>query len=124
LSLDFLGQLPLDEALAWLTSIEGVGMKTAAIVLLFALGRPVFPVDTHVHRVTGRLGFIPPRADANKAHVILNKLGAPETYYPMHINLIRHGREICRARLPHCHICPLQDECDYYRANVVQVADA
>jgi endonuclease-3 len=124
LSLDFLGQLPLDEALAWLTSIEGVGLKTAAIVLLFALGRPVFPVDTHVHRVTGRLGLIPPRADANKAHVILNKLGAPETFYPMHINLIRHGREICRARLPHCHICPLQDECDYYRANVVQIADA
>lgn len=124
LSLDFLAQMPLDEALAWLTSLEGVGIKTASIVLLFSLGRPAFPVDTHVHRVTGRLGLIPPRADANKAHGILSELGAPETYYPMHINLIRHGREICRARLPHCHICPLQDLCDYYRANVLQAVDA
>ncbi len=124
LSLDFLGQMPLDEALAWLTSLEGVGIKTASIVLLFSLGRPAFPVDTHVHRVTGRLGLIPPRADANKAHGILSELGAPETYYPMHINLIRHGREICRARTPYCHICPLQDLCDYYRANVLQAVDA
>jgi endonuclease-3 len=124
LSLDFLADMPLDEALAWLTSIEGVGPKTASIVLLFSLGRPAFPVDTHVHRVTGRLGLIPPGIDARKAHIILTNLGAPETYYPMHINLIRHGREICRARTPQCHICPLQDLCDYYRANVLQAVDA
>lgn len=124
LSLDFLADMPLDEALAWLTAIEGVGPKTASIVLLFSLGRPAFPVDTHVHRVTGRLGLIPPGTDARKAHLILTHLGAPETYYPMHINLIRHGREICRSRTPQCPICPLQDLCDYYRANVLQAVDA
>ena len=115
LSLDFLADLPLDEALAWLTAIDGVGPKTAAIVLLFSLGRPSFPVDTHVHRVTLRLGLIPPRTNAVKAHTLLAALGPPETYYAMHVNLIRHGREICRARLPHCHICPLQALCDYYQ---------
>lgn len=123
LSLDFLADMPLDEALAWLTAIDGVGPKTASIVLLFSLGRPAFPVDTHVYRVGGRLGLIPPRMDAIKAHIALAELGAPETYYPMHINLIRHGREICRARLPQCHICPLQDWCDYYRAAVLQARD-
>lgn len=124
LSLDFLADRPLDEALAWLTAIDGVGPKTAAIVLLFSLGRPAFPVDTHVHRVAGRLGLLPPRATAVKAHDLLAALGPPETYYPMHINLIRHGREICRARAPHCHICPLQDLCDYYLATAVRAADA
>lgn len=123
LSLDFLADMPLDEALAWLTAIDGVGPKTASIVMLFSLGRPAFPVDTHVYRVGGRLGLIPPRMNAAKAHVALAELGAPETYYPMHINLIRHGREICRARRPQCHICPLQEWCDYYRAAVMQARD-
>ena len=123
LSLDFLADLPLDEALAWLTAIDGVGPKTAAIVMLFSLGRPAFPVDTHVYRVAGRLGLIPLRASAVKAHDLLAALGPPETYYPMHINLIRHGREICRARLPYCHLCPLQDLCDYYQSAVVRAAD-
>ena len=123
LSLDFLADLPLDQAVAWLTNLDGVGPKTAAIVLLFSLGRPAFPVDTHVHRVTGRLGLLPPRMNADRAHAFLAALGAPETYYPLHINLIRHGREICRARLPQCHICPLQDWCDYYRAAVLQARD-
>jgi len=124
LSLDFLADLPLDEALAWLTAIDGVGPKTAAIVLLFSLGRPAFPVDTHVHRVSLRLGLIPPRTNAVKAHNLLAALGPPPTYYAMHINLIRHGREICRARAPLCHICPLQDLCDYYQATAVRAADA
>ena len=124
LSLDFLANLPLAEAMAWLTAIDGVGPKTASIVLLFSLGRPAFPVDTHVYRVTGRLGLIPERMNANRAHDFLAALGAPETYYPMHINMIRHGREICHARHPQCHICPLQDLCDYYRRVVVRAADA
>lgn len=123
LSLDFLADMPLDEAMAWLTQIEGVGPKTASIVLLFSFGRPAFPVDTHVYRVGGRLGLIPPRTTADQAHAVMTALGPPETYYPMHINLIRHGREICRARNPQCHICPLQDWCDYYRAVVVRAAD-
>lgn len=124
LSLDFLADLPLDEALAWLTAIDGVGPKTAAIVMLFSLGRPAFPVDTHVYRVSGRLGLIPPRTSAAKAHDLLAALGPPETYYPLHINFIRHGREICHARNPMCHICPLQDLCDYYLARAVRAADA
>ncbi len=123
LSLDFLADLPLDEALAWLMRLDGVGPKTAAIVMLFSLGRPAFPVDTHVHRVGGRLGLLPPRTDAVKAHAIFDTLGPPETFYPMHVNLIRHGREICRARAPHCHICPLPDLCDYYRSFVLRAAD-
>ena len=124
LSLDFLADLPLDEALAWLTAIDGVGPKTAAIVLLFSLGRPAFPVDTHVHRVSLRLGLLPPRTNAVKAHDLLAALGPPPTYYAMHINLIRHGREICRARTPLCHICPLPDLCDYYQSTAVRAADA
>ena len=117
------GLAALDEALAWLTAIDGVGPKTAAIVLLFSLGRPAFPVDTHVHRVSLRLGLLPPRTNAVKAHDLLAALGPPPTYYAMHINLIRHGREICRARAPLCHICPLQDLCDYYQSGVVRAAD-
>ena len=124
LSIDFLGDMPVPEAMAWLTRLEGVGPKTASIVLLFSFGRAAFPVDTHVYRVTGRLGLIPPRMSANQAHDFLAALGAPETYYPMHINLIRHGREICHARSPQCHICPLQDYCDFYRTVVLRAADA
>lgn len=116
LSLDFLADWPLAEAVGWLTAIDGVGPKTAAIVLLFSLGRPAFPVDTHVYRVGLRLGLIPPRMSAVRAHDHLAALGPPETYYAMHINLIRHGREICVARAPRCHICPLQALCDYYRS--------
>jgi len=115
LTLDFLADLPLKEAIKWLTAIVGVGRKTAAIVMLFSFGRPTFPVDTHVHRVTGRLGLIGPRVNAEKAHDILEAIGDPATFYPMHINLIRHGREICQARNPHCALCPLQDHCDYYK---------
>ncbi len=124
LSIDFLGDMPVPEAMAWLTRLKGVGPKTASIILLFSFGRAVFPVDTHVYRVTGRLGLIPPRMSANQAHDFLAALGAPETYYPMHINLIRHGREICHARSPQCHICPLQDYCNYYRTVVLRAADA
>ncbi len=115
ISLDFLSELDLDEAVEWLTRIKGVGRKTAAIILLFAFGRPTFPVDTHVHRITGRLGLIGPKVTADKAHDILQNIGEPETFYPFHLNLIRHGREICRAQSPICEKCPLQNECDYYQ---------
>lgn len=123
LSLDFLADMPLDEAMTWLTRIEGIGPKTASIILLFSFGRPVFPVDTHVYRVGGRLGLIPPRTSAGQAHAVMAALGPPDTYYPMHINLIRHGREICHARNPQCHICPLQAWCDYYRTVVARAMD-
>lgn len=123
LSLDFLAALPVAEALDWLTHIDGVGPKTASIVLLFSFGRPAFPVDTHVHRVTGRLGLIPPRTNAEKAHKILANIGEPSTFYAMHLNLIRHGRTICRARHPQCPVCPLQNDCDDYRTRAHGTAE-
>ena len=115
LDLDFLKEMPVDEAKAWLTQIKGIGPKTAAIILLFSLGMPAFPVDTHVHRVTGRLGLIGPKVSAEKAHDLLEQLLPPDWYYPFHLNVIRHGREICHARNPKCAICPLQDLCVYYK---------
>ena len=115
LSLEFLKEMPVDEAKDWLTQINGIGPKTAAIILLFSLGVPAFPVDTHVHRITRRLGLIGPQVSAEKAHGILEGLISPDLYYPFHLNVIRHGREICHARNPKCEICPLQEPCDYYR---------
>ena len=114
LDLDFLADWPVEDAKDWLCAINGVGPKTAAIVLLFSLGRPAFPVDTHVHRVTKRLGLIGPRVSREKAHTSLEGL-VPETdYYPFHLNLIHHGRQICSSRSPKCGECPLRDLCQYY----------
>lgn len=113
-SLDFLAQLPLEEARAWLLSIPGIGPKTAAIVLLFAFGRPAFPVDTHIHRVTRRLGLIPSRATREQAHQILEALIPPELYYSLHLNLISLGRDVCHPRNPECARCVLRDECEFY----------
>ncbi len=115
IDLDFLNEMPLDVAQAWLTQIKGIGPKTAAIILLFSFGRPCFPVDTHVHRITRRLGLIDHKVTADKAHNILQNIGKAETFYPMHINLIRHGRDICRARRPQCDSCTLQQLCDDYQ---------
>lgn len=115
LTLDFLAARPVDEAKAWLSQIKGVGPKTAAIILLFTFNRPAFPVDTHVHRVSQRLGLIESKVSEAKAHELLEEIVDPDAYYPFHINLIRHGREICQARTPKCHVCPLQDHCDYYQ---------
>lgn len=115
LDLDFLKDLPLEEARAWLKKFKGVGPKTAAIVLLFALGRPAFPVDTHIYRVTGRLGLRPQKISLEQAHQHLEKIFPPETYYNAHLNIIQLGREICTARKAHCERCPLQDICDYAR---------
>jgi endonuclease III len=114
LSLDFLADMPLPEAKAWLTGIKGIGPKTAAIILLFAFGRPAFPVDTHVHRVTGRLGLIGPKVTPDKAHDLLENIVDESAFYAFHLNLIRHGREVCTARNPKCPDCILRDHCDYW----------
>lgn len=117
LNLDFLREMPGDDARQWLLSMKGVGRKTAAIVLLFTLDKPAFPVDTHIHRVSKRLGLIPGSASRDKAHDLLEALLLPETYYGFHINLIQHGREVCQARRPRCEACSLCHVCDYYTAN-------
>jgi endonuclease III len=114
LEINFLADRPVPEAKAWLQSLHGVGPKTAAITLLFGLGRPAFPVDTHVHRVAGRLGLIPRSMSADKAHDALEAIVPPRLYFPFHMNLIQHGRKVCRARLPMCAQCPLIGVCDYY----------
>jgi len=116
LDLEFLRDLPVDQARAWLTRFKGVGPKTAAIVLLFSLGLPAFPVDTHVHRVTGRLGLRPDRLSADDSHAYFEGLLPPETYYAAHLNLIRHGREVCHALRPECERCVLRGLCVYYKS--------
>ncbi len=113
LDLDFLRELPFDEARAWLMKFKGVGPKTAAIVLLFSMGRPAFPVDTHIYRVTGRIGLRPEKMTVEQAHTYLENLLPPDTYYAAHLNIIRLGREICIARKPACSRCPLQEICAY-----------
>ncbi len=113
LSLDFLGELPAQEAHDWLLQFKGVGPKTAAIVLQFALDMPAFPVDTHIYRVTGRIGLRPENMSAEKAHQHLAGLFPPETYYAAHLNIIRLGREVCQARRTACEECPLLRLCDY-----------
>ena len=114
LELDFLKDLPYEEAYEWLVQFKGVGPKTAAIVLQFSLGKPAFPVDTHIYRVTGRIGLRPEKMSVEQAHPHLARLLPPESYYAAHLNIIRLGREICQARRPLCPACPLQDLCDYY----------
>jgi endonuclease-3 len=99
------------EIAAYLVSLPGVGPKTAACVLAFSLQRPVIPVDTHVHRVAGRLGWIPPGTDANKAHLILADVVPPRLRVSMHVGLIRLGREVCKPARPRCEDCPLNDLC-------------
>ena len=113
LDLSFLADVSVEEAKAWLTRFNGVGPKTAAIVLCFSLNKPAFPVDTHVYRVTGRIGLHPERMTVEQAHAHLESLFPAETYYAAHLNIIRLGREICTARKAHCEICPIRNLCDY-----------
>lgn len=112
-AIDFLADLPVDEAMRWLTSFDGVGHKTASIVLLFCFGKAAFPVDTHVGRVTRRLGLTGPKDSEEKIKKLWERAAPAEWFYPLHLNLIRHGREVCRARQPACDRCPLADLCRY-----------
>ncbi|MGD0765591.1 MAG: endonuclease III [Dehalococcoidia bacterium] len=109
--LSFLIDVPLEEAKSWLRSLPGVGPKTAAVVLLFSLGRPAFPVDTHVHRVLRRLGLAPAKASAVQAQEMVEPRLAPEDVYPFHMYLITHGRRTCLARRPRCPECDLRHQC-------------
>ncbi len=113
LDLSFLADLPLEEARTWLMKFDGVGPKTAAIVLCFSLDRPAFPVDTHIYRVSGRMGLRPQKMTVEQAHLYLEGLFPPQAYYAAHLNLIRLGREVCAARKPDCLHCPVRELCDY-----------
>lgn len=113
LDLTFLSEMNLPEAKAWLRELDGVGPKTAACVLLFSLGLPTLPVDTHVYRVSRRLGLLNSNASLEAAHIRLEALVKPDQVYAFHINLIAHGREICKAQKPQCKRCPLDPICDY-----------
>jgi len=118
LDLGFLREMPLEEGRAYLRSLGGVGPKTAACVLLFACGRPALPVDTHVHRVSQRLGLVPTKATAEQAHSLLEAMVPEDLVYQFHMLLIGHGRQICKAQRPRCFECPVVDLCPFPEKNL------
>lgn len=118
IDLAFLREMPRDEARDWLMNVKGVGPKTAAIVLLFSMGIPAFPVDTHIYRVTGRIGIRPNGINVEKAHTFLEELIPEEAYYDLHLNLIHLGRQVCGARKWHCYRCPVEDLCEFDNKNL------
>ena len=113
-SIDFLDQMSINVAKDWLVSLKGIGPKTAAIVLCFAYGRPAFPVDTHIYRVSKRIGFLPEKLSANDAHPVMEAMVPATDYYRFHIQLIQHGRDTCHARKPSCELCCISAHCDYF----------
>jgi endonuclease-3 len=113
-TLDWLAEADRDEALAFLVDLPGVGRKTAACVMIFALGRPEIPVDTHVYRVGGRLGLFAANASFERAHDEMLAITDPDDAYELHVNLITHGRRVCRPK-PRCEQCGLRRMCPYYR---------
>lgn len=122
LSLKFLRDYKTDEARRFLLSFKGVGPKTAACVLLFSLKKPAFPVDTHIFRVTKRLGIIPERLTPEKAGLFLETTITKSKFVSFHINLIRHGRAICHPQKPECKKCILQKYCIFFK-NVINITD-
>ncbi|MFW9846951.1 MAG: endonuclease III domain-containing protein [Candidatus Thorarchaeota archaeon] len=116
LDLTLLEDMETTEAMEWLTSLHGVGPKTAAIVLLFCFGKPVLPVDTHVWRVTKRLGLVPYNATRAKAQSLLQEIIPPSCLYSMNHNLVTHGRNICKAKNPRCDDCILRNHCSFYQS--------
>ena len=111
ISLDFLRTKTTDEAKAYLLRLPGVGLKTANCVLLFSLGKPSLPVDTHIFRLAKRLGLLDSKTSMEKAHDLLQKEIPPEKVYQFHIQMIEHGRQICRPRKPRCTQCILNTIC-------------
>lgn len=118
-NIDFLADLPPDEGLAWLMALKGVGIKTASLVLLFCFAKPVLPVDTHVFRVSQRVGLIPPKATADAAHHMLLALFPPDPYilFNFHIAGLKHGQRLCVWGNPKCEPCPLKGICNWYAEN-------
>lgn len=124
LDLGFLDAMSTNEARDYLTALHGVGPKTAACVLLFSLHKPALPVDTHVHRVSLRVGLVPPKTTAEKTGELLEAMLPPATYYPFHLNVIRHGRTLCTAARPRSTECPLLPICGYAAAAGLMPEDA
>ena len=118
LSLEFIHDMKTEEALKFLCRHKGIGIKTASVTLSFACGREVFPVDTHILRISKRLGLIPANCSAEKAHYELPQMIPKGKSYPFHMNLIYFGRQICNARKPLCEKCPLTQHCLYYKENL------
>jgi endonuclease III len=116
LSLSFLHTAPLAEAREFLTSLQGVGPKTAACVLLFACKQPVFPMDTHIFRIARRLWLIPEKGTDTQGHRLIEQLIPGNKHYALHINMILHGRGVCHPRNPHCEQCCLIEHCQYGQA--------
>ncbi|MGB4087034.1 endonuclease III domain-containing protein [Methanothrix sp.] len=114
IEIGFLGGMEKEAAMSYLLSLPGVGPKTASIVLLFAFGMPFMPVDTHVFRVSQRLGLVAPGLSPEKAQKALEEIVPPERYSSFHLNLISHGRLVCRARGPKCEECALKGCCDFF----------
>ncbi len=114
LDLNFLANLPVPEARVWLKELPGVGNKTANCVLLFALGKPALPVDTHIFRVSKRLGLVREKADLDEAHLTLEQLVPFEDFYEFHVLMIEHGRKTCVAQRPRCLQCVLKSICPSY----------
>ncbi len=113
LDLDFIRDRKPDEAIRILGSLKGVGIKTISVVLMFACGAEIFPVDTHIHRITRRLGLAPENVSAEKVHEGMQDLVPKGKAYSFHMNLLKFGRTICHARNPRCDQCPLTEECVY-----------
>ena len=120
-NIDFLADLAVKDGMTWLTNLPGVGPKTASLVLLFCFAKPILPVDTHVHRVSQRVGIFGPKVNPTQAHAILWQLLPHDAQwlYNYHINLLRHGQQICVWAKPRCERCPLTALCDYYQTVVV-----
>jgi endonuclease-3 len=118
-SIDFLRELPAEEGLRWLMDLPGVGIKTASLVLLFCFSKQVLPVDTHVHRVSQRIGLIGPKVNPTAAHPLLLNLLPPEPHilFNFHISMLQHGQKICIWDTPRCEKCPLTGLCDWYQSH-------
>lgn len=116
--LEWLAEKTPAEARDWLLKLKGVGPKTASIVMVFSLGMPAFPVDTHVYRVSGRIGLRPQTFNVEKTHAYFLEIGDPTEFGPLHLNLIDLGRQICHARKPDCPHCPVIDLCQYEEKTV------
>ena len=115
IELDFLAEMHDDEAFRTLTAFKGVGPKTALCTLLFAMGRAVFPVDTHIFRILTRLGLLPERCTAERAHIVVAPHIARGRCLALHVNLITHGRRVCHARRPECEACTLRRRCTWQK---------